>query len=80
MDDLEKLELIHCGLQEIANGCNTEYWMHRSLQLLEELREPLLIKQAKFEQKKEQDFELGSNYGREMGWYSGDFGDSYADY
>ena len=32
------------------------------------------------ESENEQDFELGSNYGREMGWYSGDFGDSYADY
>ena len=91
MNDLEKLEWLHHALQEIANGCDEKYWLRRSFQLVEELREPHLptelpsLYTAEESRRtdtttKEQDFELGSNYGREMGWYSGDFGDSYSDY
>ena len=88
MDDLEKLELIHCAIQEVIklnlpSGLDEE--MENALELIEDLREPHLTEQdkdeqAKIEQKKEQDFELGADYGRVNGWYSDTFGDSYGDY
>ena len=87
MDDLDKLELIHCAIQEVIklnlpSGLDEE--MENALELIEDLREPHLTEQdkdeqAKIEQKKEQDFELGADYGRVNGWYSDTFGDSFSD-
>ena len=87
MNDLEKLELIHCAIQEVIklnlpSGLDEE--MENALELIEDLREPHLTEQdkdeqAKIEQKKEQDFELGADYGRVNGWYSDTFGDSFSD-
>ena len=89
MDDLEKLELLQHALQEIANGCDAKHWLRRSFQLVEELREPHLPtelpslytaeEQGDRQQKNEQDFELGADYGRVNGWYSDTFGDSFSD-
>ena len=41
--------------------------------------ECLASEEADRQQRNEQDFELGSNYGRERGWYSDTFGDSFSD-
>jgi len=48
MDDLEKLELIHCAIQEVIklklpSGLDEE--MENALELIEDLREPHLTEQ-----------------------------------
>ena len=44
-----------------------------------EAKDQMMYEVGQRQQKNEQDFELGSNYGREMGWYSDTFGDSFSD-
>ena len=72
------------GVSTAYLGAFTQEEMENALELIEDLREPHLTEQdkdeqAKIEQKKEQDFELGADYGRVNGWYSDTFGDSFSD-
>ena len=41
--------------------------------------ECLASEEADRQQRNEQDFELGADYGRVNGWYSDTFGDSFSD-
>jgi len=45
MNDYEKLEAIHCAIQEALNGNSGE--LKQALALLEQLREPYLKKERK---------------------------------
>ena len=47
MDDLEKLEYIHCTFQEIQNGMpHDDSMITQALSFVEDIREPLLQEQS----------------------------------
>tara|TARA_R100000789_G_C2956416_1_gene136640 strand:- start:505 stop:723 length:219 start_codon:yes stop_codon:yes gene_type:complete len=42
MNDLEKLEYIHCVIQEVQNGVHDDHMLDEALSFVEDIREPLL--------------------------------------
>ena len=56
----------------------SDYWPGTPAKWFE-AKDQMMHEVGQRQQKSEQDFELGSNYGRVNGWYSDTFGDSFSD-
>ena len=67
------IEYIEC------DGCGEFFPPDQSIEPWPELCESCTSDACDQQAQNEQDFELGSDYGREMGWYSDTFGDSFSD-